>query len=70
MIKIDNSFIESMTIPLILVDSKGAILKMNNLAGTILNKMGFSKVQSISEVDIKFNTKVLHDKDTFNGLTV
>ena len=66
MITINKDFIESMPIALILTDSKGIILKMNNYAISILKNMGFSSITSIHEIDSKFDTKALHDRHQFH----
>lgn len=65
MITINKDFIESIPTALILTDSQGIILKMNNSAISFLKDMGLSSIDSVDEIGAKFNTKVLHGRHQF-----
>lgn len=60
MIKINNSFIDDVTMPLIVTDCKGLILKMNKFTINVLKNMDFSPVTSIQEINKEFYDKVLN----------
>lgn len=76
MIIINKSFIDSMPISLILTDFQGIILKMNNSAMSFLKSIGFSSINSITEIDSKLYPKAVQDREQFqwtyciNGTTI
>lgn len=52
-----------MPIAFILTDDQGMIYKMNDSAMHILERMGISAVNSMKQIDPKFNTKVMGDSN-------
>lgn len=68
MIAINKEFIESMPAALIVADSKGIILEMNELATSFLKSTGVTSTVSVQELGFEFNVEGLHDKHQFRWM--